>query len=156
MAARTYRLGAARRLINHLVRVLLRLGLGPRSTYLLTVQGRKTGKRYSTPVTLVEDRGERWLVAPYGEVTWVKNARVAGKVTLRRGGRAEEVKIVELGPEASAPVLKRYVARAPITRPFFDATPASDLEAFATEASRHPVFHIVAGGARSSPPRPVA
>jgi len=46
--------------------------------------------------------------------------------------------------------------RAPITRPFFDATPASDLEAFATEASRHPVFHIVAGGAQSSPPRQLA
>ena len=39
---------------------------------------------YSTPVTLVEERGLRWLVAPYGEVAWVRNARVAREFTLRR------------------------------------------------------------------------
>jgi hypothetical protein len=29
---------------------------------------------YSTPITLVEASGQRWLVAPYGEVAWVRNA----------------------------------------------------------------------------------
>lgn len=141
----TYRLSGWRQLLNTLVGTLLRVGLGPRHTYLLTVRGRRTGTRYSTPVTLVERGGQRWLVAPYGEVSWVRNARAAGQVTLSRGRRSETVAIVELGPEESAPVLKQYVTEIPITRPFFDAKPGSSLEAFVAEAQRHPVFRIHSG-----------
>ncbi|HAM58217.1 MAG: hypothetical protein A2W08_18895 [Candidatus Rokubacteria bacterium RBG_16_73_20] len=141
--AATYRRSVPRRLLNRLVRALLRLGLGPRRTWLLTVRGRTTGRAHSTPVTLVEDAGRRWLVAPYGEVAWVKNARAAGRVTLARGGRVEHVAIAEAGPEESAPVLRRYVAEVPITRPYFDAAPGSDLAAFRAEAHRHPVFRVV-------------
>jgi deazaflavin-dependent oxidoreductase (nitroreductase family) len=140
--AATYRLGVARRAVNVLVRALLRAGLGPPRTYLLGVRGRKSGRLLTTPVTLIEEGGRRWLVAPYGEVGWVKNARAAGRVTLRRGRRVETVKIVELGPEEAAPVLKRYVTEVPITRPFFDARPSSDLAAFRAEAPRHPVFRL--------------
>jgi len=140
--AATYRLGVTRRLVNVLVTALLRAGLGPPRTYLLGVRGRKSGRLFTTPVTLVEEGGRRWLVAPYGEVGWVKNARAAGAVTLRRGRRAETRRIVELGPEEAAPVLKRYVTEAPITRPFFDARPSSDLAAFRAEAPRHPVFRL--------------
>ena len=57
---------------------------------------------------------ERWLVAPYGEVGWVRNARPA----LTRGRRVETVAIRELRPTEAAPVLKRYVTSVPITRPF--------------------------------------
>jgi deazaflavin-dependent oxidoreductase (nitroreductase family) len=142
MMAATYRLGGWRRLLNALVRTLLRGGLGPRHTYLLTVRGRRSGTPYSTPVMLVEDGANRWLVAPYGEVSWVRNARAAGQVTLSRGRRSETVAIVELGPAEAAPVLKQYVTAVPITRPFFDATPDSPLEAFVAEAHRHPVFRI--------------
>jgi hypothetical protein len=46
--------GAESRL-NGLVRILLRVGLAPRRTYLLTVRGRRSGTRYSTPVTLVKE-----------------------------------------------------------------------------------------------------
>jgi deazaflavin-dependent oxidoreductase (nitroreductase family) len=141
--ARTYRLGPWRRAVNVLVRTLLVIGLGPPRTYLLTVRGRRSGRLYSTPVTLVEKKGLRWLVAPYGEVAWVGNARAAGEVTLRRGRRVETVVIFELPPEEAAPVLKWYVTQVPITRPYFDVTPASDLAAFAAEAPRHPVFRIV-------------
>jgi deazaflavin-dependent oxidoreductase (nitroreductase family) len=152
--AATYRLGMWRRLLNALVRALLRMGLAPRHTYLLTVRGRRTGTRYPTPVTLVEEGTNRWLVAPYGEVSWVRNARAAGQVTLSRGRRPETVAVVELGPEEAAPVLKRYVTEVPITRPFFDATPDSPLETFAAEGHRHPVFRIRDGAeeAISAPP----
>ena len=140
--AATYRLGAARRLANALIRGLLRLGLGPPRTYLLTVRGRKTGRALSTPVTLVEAEGRRWLVSPYGEVAWVRNARAAGRVTLARGRHAETVTVRELPPAESAPVLKRYIIEVPITRPYFDVRPQSPLDAFVAEASRHPVFLI--------------
>jgi deazaflavin-dependent oxidoreductase (nitroreductase family) len=140
--ARPYRLGFWRRLVNLIVRALLRLGLNPPRTYLLTVPGRKTGKSYTTPVTLVEENGERWLVAPYGEVGWVKNARAGGKVTLGRGARSETVRIIELAPSEAAPVLKKYVTDVPVVRPFFDVTPQSDIKSFIAEAPRHPVFRL--------------
>lgn len=140
--ARAYRLSSRRRAGNLLVRALLRIGLGRTPTWL-TVRGRRSGRPYSTPVTLVEHEDSRWLVAPYGEVAWVRNARAAGEVTLSRGRRAETVAIVESPSEEAAPVLKHYVTNVPITRPYFDVTPASDLAAFTAEAPRHPVFRIV-------------
>ncbi len=140
--AATYRLTLWRRALNTIVRVLLRIGLGPGHTYLLTVRGRRSGRLYSTPVTLVEEGGERWLVAPYGEVAWVRNARAAGEVILSRGRYSETVTIAELGSHESAPILQRYVTEVPITRPFFDAAPDSPVETFAQEADRHPVFQV--------------
>jgi deazaflavin-dependent oxidoreductase (nitroreductase family) len=142
MMAATYRLSGWRRLLNGLVRILLRVGFAPHHTYLLTVRGRRTGSRYSTPVTLAEEGTNRWLVAPYGEVYWVRNARAAGQVTLSRGRRAETVALVELGPAEAAPILKQYITDVPITRPFFDVQPDAPLEAFVAEAHRHPVFLI--------------
>jgi deazaflavin-dependent oxidoreductase (nitroreductase family) len=140
--ASTYRLTPSRRAANRVVRLLLKLGLMPGPTYMLTVPGRRTGRPLSTPVTLVEDGGNRWLVSPYGDVAWVRNARAAGQVTLTRGRRTETVPIRELNPGDAAPVLQRYVTRVPITRPYFDVTPASPLAAFEAEAPRHPVFHL--------------
>ena len=90
---KTYRRSPGRRALNAVVRPLARLGLtGPR-TYLLTVPGRRTGRLWSTPVTIVEHDGHRWLVAPYGERNWVRNARAAGWVNLRRGRRRERLAV---------------------------------------------------------------
>ena len=141
--ARPYRLGVARRLVNMTVSPLTRVGLAGRHTYLLTVRGRSTGRPYSTPVVLVED-GERWLVAPYGEVAWVRNARAAGEVELSRAGHTEALGIEEVAPERAAPVLKRYLTSAPVVRPFFDVRPDSAIEDFVAEAPRHPVFRLIA------------
>lgn len=143
MVAQTYRMTLGRRLANAFVRAMLAVGVPIRDTYVLTVRGRRTGRPHSTPVRLVEENGQRWLVAPYGPVNWVRNARAAGQVTLSRGRKLETVAIEELGPAESAPVLKRYLEEVPIVRPFFDVTPDSSLEAFAAEAPRHPVFRIV-------------
>lgn len=140
--AREYRLNAPRRLVNAVVRPLTRVGLAGRHTYVLTVRGRKTGRAYSTPVTLIED-GERWLVAPYGEVGWVRNARAAGEVELGRAGRSETLRVQEVSAAEAAPVLREYVKRVSVVRPFFDAGPASPLEEFAAEASRHAVFRLI-------------
>ena len=139
--AKVYRLGRGRRLLNVLVKVLLRVGLAGGNTYLLTVAGRRSGRSYSTPVIVVEDGG-RWLVAPYGEVGWVRNLRAAGRATLSRGRRREELSASEVGPQESAPVLREYLRRARVVRPFFDVSPDAPLEAFAAEAGRHPVFRI--------------
>jgi deazaflavin-dependent oxidoreductase (nitroreductase family) len=142
VAAR-YQRGLARRAGNGLVRILVRLGLGPSRTYLLTVTGRRSGAPRSTPVTLVEEGGRRWLVAPYGEVAWVRNLRATGRATLSRCGHTVEIAVREVGADEAAPVLKMYVTRVPITRSYFDVRPDSDLAAFRAEAPRHPVFAIV-------------
>lgn len=130
-------------MVNWIIRGLVRLGLGPARTYLLVTRGRTTGRLYRTPVTLVEQLPRRWLVAPYGEVGWVRNARGAGSVTLERGRRAQTLRLAELGPRESAPILRRYVREVRVTRPYFDATPDSALDEFAAEAPRHPVFELL-------------
>jgi deazaflavin-dependent oxidoreductase (nitroreductase family) len=141
--AKRYRLTPLRRLANGLMRLLLRLDLAPRTTMLLTVPGRHSGTPRATPVTLVEEDGQRWLVAPYGPVEWVRNARAAGQVKLSRGRRSETVRVKELAPGAAAPILKAYVERVPITRSYFDVTPDAPLAAFVAEAPQHPVFQIL-------------
>lgn len=138
--ARSFRPTRIRRLLNGLVRPLARLGLAPH-VYVLTVPGRTTGEPHSTPVRLIENGG-RWLVAPYGEVGWVRNARAAGTVTLGRRGRSETLAIEEVGPDEAAPVLREYVRKVPVVRPYFEAGRDAPLEAFAAEAARHPVFRL--------------
>jgi deazaflavin-dependent oxidoreductase (nitroreductase family) len=141
-----YRKSYWRRALNALVRPLAWLGLtGPR-THLLTVRGRKTGRQWSTPVSIVREGRERWLVAPYGDRNWVRNARAAGEVELRRGRRHERLAVEELRPEDAVPVLRRYYELGRVTRPFFDVRLDSSEEAWLAEAPRHPVFRLRAPG----------
>jgi deazaflavin-dependent oxidoreductase (nitroreductase family) len=137
-----YELSFGRRTINRLMRVLATLGIGPKVTYKLTVAGRKSGKRRTTPVNVVELDGSRWLVSPYGEREWVKNARVAGTVTLKRRSTFETMALEEADATTAAPVLQKYVADTPVTRPYFEVTEDSPLDAFIAEAPRHPVFRM--------------
>ena len=139
---RPYRRSAWRRALNGLVRPLARLGLtGPR-TYLLTVPGRVTGKPWSTPVSIVADGEARWLVAPYGDRNWVRNARAAGAVELRRGRERRRYVVEELAPADAAPVLRRYWELGRVTRPFFDVSADSAEAEWVAEAPRHPVFRL--------------
>ena len=140
-----YRKSSWRRALNAIVRPLARLGLtGPR-THLLTVRGRRSGKPWSTPVSIVAERGERWLVAPYGDRNWVLNTRAAGRIELRRGRRSERLVVEELSPEEAVPVLRRYYELGRFTRPFFDVTLESPDADWLVEAPRHPVFQLGPG-----------
>src|SRR5205823_10782155 len=130
-----------RRALNVVVRPLAYAGLVPR-TYVLTVAGRRTQRRYSVPVQLVEQDGARYVVAPYGEREWVKNARAAGEVELSRARRSERLQVAELSAEEAAPVLATYWRRVRVTRPFFDAQPQAPDEQWVAEAARHPVFRL--------------
>jgi hypothetical protein len=134
----------SRRLINAFAATFIRRGMGPSYNYLLTVAGRTTKVPHTTPVSLVVDGTTRYLVGPYGEVAWVRNARVAGSVTLTRAGRSEQLAIKELAPAEAGPVLRRYLKVVPITRPYFDVGPDAPDEAFVTEAATHPVFRLTA------------
>jgi len=134
--------GAVRGALNAAMTAALRRGFGPPGIYLLETRGRRTGAPRTTPVSLVEDETGRYLVSPYGESGWVRNARAAGTVTLRRGRREETLPITELGADESGPVLKRYTKEQRVVRSWFDARPDAPAEAFAAEADRHPVFRL--------------
>ncbi|MGH2750524.1 MAG: nitroreductase family deazaflavin-dependent oxidoreductase [Actinomycetota bacterium] len=135
-----YRHGVVRRLANAAMTGLVRLRIGPKGNHLLTTRGCRSGKPHTTPVTIVDLDGERWLVAPYGLVGWVHNARAAGAVTLSRGRTSQNFSVSEVDASRAAPVLKRYVAIAPIVLPYFEAYRTSPVEEFEADAGTHPVF----------------
>jgi hypothetical protein len=85
-------------------------------------------------------------VAPYGDRSWVRNARVAGWVELRRGRRRERLAVEELSAEDAVPVLRRYYELGRVTRPFFDVTLGSRHDEWLDEAPRHPVFRVTGSG----------
>jgi len=126
---------------NAVVAALTEWGLIPH-TYVMTTRGRKTGHLHTTPVTLVQDADQKWLVAPYGPVAWVLNARAAGLVTLRRRRDIAMYSVREVSAEEAGPVLKKYLAIASATRPYFVATKDSPVADFVAEASKHPVFAL--------------
>jgi deazaflavin-dependent oxidoreductase (nitroreductase family) len=140
---RVYGVNVPSRLTSAIVSPLVRLGIGPRHLCLLSVPGRRTGRIYRTPVSVVERDGQRWLVAPFGERNWVKNARASGFIELRRGRRTERVRVEDVPQSERAPILHAYLGQVPFTRGFFDAPPGAPVEAFGAEAARHPVFRIV-------------
>ena len=72
------------------------------------------------------------------------NVRAAGEVEISRARRSERLHIEEVASQEAAPVLRQYLKRVPVVRPFFDVTPDSPIEEFVTEAPRHPVFRLIA------------
>jgi hypothetical protein len=140
--AKAYRLNLGARLINSVFRLMTRVGLGASYRHILTVPGRKTGRLYSTPVDVIEVAGDRWLVAGYGLVGWVRNARTAGAVTLSRGERSEKFRVDEPAAQTAIPVLRTYIGEIKVTRPYFDANPDSPDNAIAAELERHAVFRL--------------
>ena len=137
-------MGLVRKAANSVITVLLKTGAGPKSTYLLTTTGRRTGQPRTTPVTLVEDQTGRWLVAPYGAVSWVLNVRATPVVELRHGQHRERLRAEEADASTAGPVLHRYMQAVAVTRPYFDARPNDPDTAFTNEADRHPVFRLTA------------
>lgn len=141
--AKTYRLSAFGRFGNLVTAGMIKAGLGPAGLHLLTVRGRATGLPRTTPVNLIVHDGHRWLVAPYGNVGWVRNARAARRVELRRGRTVQQVGVREAAPGEAAPVLRSYLQRLRlVVGPYFDVSPADPDAAFAAEAPHHPVFLI--------------
>jgi deazaflavin-dependent oxidoreductase (nitroreductase family) len=142
--AKSYHRHVGVRLINRWFTALTALGLGASYRHILTVPGRRSGVPHSTPVDVIEADGQRWLVAGYGPANWVLNTRAAGQVQLARGRRTATYTVQEPIAEDAVPVLRAYICKIRVTRPYFDATPNSPDEAIAAELPRHPVFRLIA------------
>ena len=136
--------GAAERLFNRVLGVLVSLGLGPSYVFLLEVRGRRTGRTYSTPVDILVIDGRRYLVAPRGHTQWVRNAMASGSVTLRKGRRREELAVRPLSDEDKPPILQAYLGRfTTAVQGYFPVPAGAAVEAFRPLAPRYPAFELV-------------
>src|SRR5713101_3554442 len=103
----------AEQFFNRAFGFLVGLGLSPSYNYLLEVKGRKTGRVYSTAVNLHEFAGKQFLVAPRGRTQWVRNAEVAGEVTLKKRSQRLRFRLRALADSEKPEVLKSYLSRYP-------------------------------------------
>ena|SRR6266700_3865850 len=141
-----FRMTAGLRVASTIIGTLLRIGVPVGPSALLSVRGRKSGKIYTIPIALVENNGTSFLVAAFGEVSWVRNLRAAGSAQLTWRRRTQAIGIVELGTREAAPILKQFLGesqRVSFIKPYFRVTPSSSLADFEQEALYHPVFRIV-------------
>jgi deazaflavin-dependent oxidoreductase (nitroreductase family) len=139
---KVYRSSPARHAVDRFFGFLTRHGLGASYRHLLTVTGRSSGLPRTTPVDVMAHGGTLWLVAPYGEVNWVKNLRASGSAELRRGRKVRTYSAEEVGPEAAAPVIRQYIARVPVTRAYWAVSAEATVDELRAEAQRHPVFRL--------------
>src|SRR5215470_15484102 len=96
------------RFFNRIFGLLVGWGLGLPHNYLLQVLGRKTGRVYSTPVNILDYKGKRYLVAPRGETQWVRNARAAGQISLKRGRVRQQYRLRSLSDAEKPDLLQQY------------------------------------------------
>jgi deazaflavin-dependent oxidoreductase (nitroreductase family) len=138
-------------LMNPLMKSLLRIGVPMGPMMLLTVKGRRTGRRLTTPVGVFDDGGRRYIFGTFGEVDWVRNLRRAGEAVLSRGRHNELVAASELTPHESASVLEQVLGpylssqmRSRFLRMGYDFPKNPTTDDFAREARRHPGFELMA------------
>lgn len=100
--------------MNKVFLALRRVGLGMKDLPVLTVPGRKSGKPRSTPLSVLEHEGQRYLLEGFPGADWARNVRAAhGAATLATGKRSEQVRLVELDPQEALSVLRLWPERLP-------------------------------------------
>jgi deazaflavin-dependent oxidoreductase (nitroreductase family) len=134
-----------RNVFNRFVGWLARRGVSIAGSRELEVTGRKSGEPRRTPVNPLDYDGRRYLVAPRGEVQWVKNVRVNPTAKLIKGGKSEEITLSEITDEQERiPLLRAYLEKWRWeTGVFFDGVKAdAPEEELARIAPDHPAFRI--------------
>lgn len=140
--------------LNRAFGILVGLGFGLPHNRLVLVRGRKSGRVYSTPVNLLELEARSYLVAPRGETQWVRNARSAGEVALKKGRRRDSYRLRELADGEKPPLLQAYLDRYRTTvQRYFPVAAGSPADAFVELASRYPVFELQGFTSRKEPSR---
>jgi deazaflavin-dependent oxidoreductase (nitroreductase family) len=135
-----------RNVFNRIVAWLTQLGVSVYGSRLLAVRGRRTGQWHTTPVNLLDYRGQRYLVAPRGVTQWVRNVRAGSEVELRLGSRRERVKLVEIADtdplkiELMRQYLRKWAFEVGV---FFEGVSAtSPEEDLRRVAPSHPTFRV--------------
>jgi len=99
--------------VNYVIIGLQRVGIAFGPMQLLTVAGRRTGQLRTFAIAVVPVAGQRYIVQAFPKAAWVANVRAADKVTLTRGRRSAQARLVELPVEARRPVLHQLVEDSP-------------------------------------------
>jgi deazaflavin-dependent oxidoreductase (nitroreductase family) len=104
-------MGLMKSVVNPLTGLLLRSPLHRlmRGVMLITVTGRKTGRRYTTPVQFARD-GDTIYVLTSADRSWWHNARDRAPVTLRLRGatRTGSAEAFPATAEIAAPALTAF------------------------------------------------
>lgn len=133
-------------LFTPLAKWLLGAGVPLGLNALITIRGRKTGERRTTPLAVIDVTGKRWIWSPWGEVHWVRNLRAAGRATITLHGREEEVIARELGPEQRLGFFRDVLApsarRIPLGVRFIRVVDGVDLNDPEDAANGRPVFEL--------------
>jgi deazaflavin-dependent oxidoreductase (nitroreductase family) len=130
----------ASRTVNGLTSWMAKRGWG--RTEVLTTKGCKSGQERQVPVSPIEVEGIEYLVAPYGEVAWVRNARAESNVVLRRGSTDRQVRLAEVSGDAAAEAVAAYYARETFPRPYMDVPENPTIADFTAKAGEFPVFRV--------------
>lgn len=98
--------------MNKVFMTLSKTGLGMKELPVLTVPGRASGKPRSTPLSVLDLDGHRYLLEGFPGADWARNVRAAGgRATLRIGKATEEVRLVEVEREEALTVLRAWPER---------------------------------------------
>jgi deazaflavin-dependent oxidoreductase (nitroreductase family) len=113
---------------------------------LVTIRGRKSGLPRTAALAVLQIEGRRWVWAPWGDVQWVQNLRVAGRATIAEGGRKQDVRAIELDPTQRVgffgDVLGPFARSIPLGYWFIRAVDGVDLSDPVAAAKGHPVFEL--------------
>jgi deazaflavin-dependent oxidoreductase (nitroreductase family) len=134
--------------VNFAIIGLQRVGIAFGPMHLLTVAGRRTGRLRTFAIAVVAVAGQRYIVQAFPKAAWVANARAADLVTLTRGRRSTQVRLVELPVEARRPVLRQLVTESPasVGKRYADEglSPSPSPDDVAASAERIAVFRVEA------------
>ena len=109
--------GAAKYVINPVVRGLFRLGLPAPGTAILETIGRKSGRPRRNPVTNGLDGGVFWIVAEHGHrASYVRNIEANPRVRVRVGGRWRKGTARLVPDDDPRERLRHIASRHPIAR----------------------------------------
>jgi deazaflavin-dependent oxidoreductase (nitroreductase family) len=131
-------------LANRLVQGLHRLGVKTGTIHTLTVPGRRSGKLYATPISVLTVDGVEYTIGGIENADWVQNVRATGRGRLTYGRRHREVQITELPADQREPILRAFPIEVPHGTQFFERVYGvePDPDQFATLSDRCPVFRI--------------
>ena len=136
-------------LFNPIARLLLAARVPLGFNGLITIRGRTSGLPRTTPVAIIDVSGRRWIWAPWGEIHWVRNLRVAGRATISVRGRKEEVRATELDQpqrvEFFRDVLGPVARGIPFGARFIRIVDGVDLDDPSEAAEGRPVFELHPG-----------
>jgi deazaflavin-dependent oxidoreductase (nitroreductase family) len=98
--------------VTFFLRTPLRIFMG--NTMLLTVTGRKTGRKYSTPVGFFHDDGCLWVLTSRAR-TWWRNVRNGAQVSLLLNGKMVSAYAeAELDEKAVETRMLEYIRQMPM------------------------------------------